>query len=279
MQAMLHPGDEATGHEARRVRMTEGRPSAYGDGLGDGANSVLGKARLILEAFQMDDVDLTLSELSRRTGISKASVHRLNQELLDWGMLERSGQEYRLGMRAFELGSRVPRSRVLREAVRPYMESLHFAVKETIHLAVLDGLEVLYLEKLERGAKATRPSRIAGRMPLHCTATGKVLLAYSPPSLFNQIVSQGLKRVTPATLVLPGLLEREVSRVRSVGYATEHEETAPGYSSVAVPIFGSSGLLLAAMSITGPTFRADVGRYAAALTAATRRIAASQVIN
>ena len=110
-------------------------PRPYGAGLGDGANSVLGKARLILESFELDDVDLSLSELSRRTGISKASVHRLAQELLDWGMLERSGQEYRLGMRAFELGSRVPRFRVLRDAARPFMESLHFVTKETVHLA------------------------------------------------------------------------------------------------------------------------------------------------
>src|SRR5882724_9240225 len=107
-------------------------PRAYGDGLGRGANSVLGKARLILEAFLIDDTDLPLSELSRRTGISKASVHRLAQELLDWGMLERSGSDYRLGMRAFELGSRVPRFRVLRDTMRPYMESLHFLTKETV---------------------------------------------------------------------------------------------------------------------------------------------------
>ena len=111
-----------------------------------GANSVLGKARLILEAFELDDDSLTLTEIVARTGISKATVHRLNQELLEWGMLERIGLEYRLGMRAFELGSRVPRFRVLRDAVRPYMESLHHQTREAVHLAVLDGLEVLYLE-------------------------------------------------------------------------------------------------------------------------------------
>src|SRR5207302_10400209 len=120
------------------------RARPYGDGLGAGANSVLGKARLILEAFEIDELDLSLSELSRRTGISKASVHRLSQELLEWGMLERSGAEYRLGMRAFELGSRVPRFRVLRDVIRPYMEGLHHAVKETVHLVVRDGLEILY---------------------------------------------------------------------------------------------------------------------------------------
>ena len=254
-------------------------PRAYGDGLGRGANSVLGKARLILEAFQIDDDDLSLSELSRRTGISKASVHRLAQELLDWGMLERAGTEYRLGMRAFELGSRVPRFRVLRDAVRPHMENLHFATKETVHLGVLDGLEVLYLEKIAARAHAARPSRIAGRMPLHCTATGKILLAYSAPTLLEEVVARSLERRTPSTIMLPGILREQVRKARGAGHATESEETAIGYCSIAVPLFGSSGLLLGALSITAPTFRAQTAQYAAALTAVSRKVTATNQIN
>jgi len=254
-------------------------PRAYGDGLGQGANSVLGKARLILEAFQIDDDDLSLSELSRRTGISKASVHRLAQELLDWGMLERAGTDYRLGMRAFELGSRVPRLRVLRDAIRPYMDNLHFATKETVHLGVLDGLEVLYLEKVAARGQTTRPSRIAGRMPLHCTATGKILLAFSAPTLLEEILARPLERRTPSTIVLPGVLAEQVRKTRSAGHSTESEETAIGYCSVAVPLFGSSGLLLGALSITAPTFRAHTAQYAAALTAVSRRVAATHQIN
>lgn len=252
---------------------------AYGEGQGAGANSVLGKARLILEAFQLDDVDLSLSELSRRTGISKASVHRLSQELLEWGMLERSGAEYRLGMRAFELGSRVPRFRVLRDAVRPFMESLHFATKETVHLAVLDGLDVLYLEKIAGGPNAARPSRIAGRMPLHCSATGKVLLAFSPPDLLEQVLARPLERRTPSTVILPGVLTEQVRHIRRSGHAIEEEEVALGYCSVAVPLFGSSGLLLGALSITAPTFRADQSKYVVALTAVSRKVAAAHLIN
>ncbi len=259
--------------------MEEVSPRRYGEGLGDGANSVLGKTRLILEAFQLDDTDVSLSELSRRTGISKASVHRLAQELLDWGMLERSGAEYRLGMRAFELGSRVPRFRVLRDELRPFMENLHYAVKETVHLAVLDGLEVLFLEKITSSPQATRPSRIAGRMPLHCTATGKVMLAYSAPTLLEEVLARPLERLTPSTISLPGMLREQIRKVRSVGHAIELEETAIGYCSVAVPVFGSSELLLGALSITAPTFRADTARYAATLAEVMRRVTASQQIN
>jgi DNA-binding IclR family transcriptional regulator len=252
---------------------------SYGDGLGAGANSVLGKARLILEAFEIDDACLSLSELSRRTGISKASVHRLAQELLDWGMLERAGAEYRLGMRAFELGSRVPRFRVLRDALRPFMENLHFSTKETIHLGLVDGLDVLYLEKIADSVRHARPSRIAGRLPLHSTAIGKVLLAYSPPNLLEEVLARRLVRRTPSTIVVPAVLGEQVHAVPGVGYATEVEETAIGYCSVAVPLFGSSGLLLAALSITAPTYRARFPSYVTALTAVSRKVTATNQIN
>lgn len=258
--------------------MTAGS-SAYGAGQGDGANSVLGKARLILECFDLDDMNLSLTQISRRTGISKPTVYRLNQELLDWGMLERSGQGYRLGLRAFELGSRVPRFRVLRDAIRPYMENLCHTTKETVHLAVLDGLDVLYLEKVVGTPQATKPSRIAGRMPAHSTATGKVLLAHSTEDVVEAVVTQGLKRVTPMTITMPQILRDQLVRARHDGYATEFEEVTMGYCSVAVPVFGASGLLLASLSITAPTFRADTSQFAAALTAVSRAVSIDRSIN
>lgn len=252
---------------------------AYGEGLGQGANSVLGKARLILESFQLDDVDLSLSELSRRTGISKASVHRIAQELLAWGMLERSGQEYRLGMRAFELGSRVPRFRVLRDAARPFMESLHFNTKETVLLYVRDGLELLCLEKIASGPGVAKPSKIARRAPLHCTSSGKVLLAHAPPSVLEDVVANGLPRLTPATTVAPGLLREQLQRAREKGYATEMEEVVQGYCSVGVPIFSSSRMVLGALSVVAPTFRADVPKLAQALLSTTARLSRSSLLN
>lgn len=258
---------------------TASHEKAYGEGQGHGANSVLGKARLILEAFQHDDVELSLSELSRRTGVSKASVHRLAQELVEWGMLERSGFEYRLGMRAFELGSRVPRFRVLRDAARPTMERLHFTTGEAVHLVVKDGLEAIYLEKVAASEKSAKPSRIAGRMPLHATATGKVLIAFSPPSVLSEVVSRELERFTQHTTVAPGLLLKQVQRVRDVGYALEEDEVTLGYCSVAVPLFSGTRLLLGALSITAPTYRADVHRFVAALLDASQRLSSSNLVN
>lgn len=252
---------------------------AYGEGQGEGANSVLGKARLILEAFRHDDIELSLSELSRRTGVSKASVHRLSQELVGWGMLERSGSEYRLGMRAFELGSRVPRFRVLRDAVRPSMERLHFTTGEAVHLVVKDGLEGIYLEKVAAGERSAKPSRIAGRMPLHATATGKVLLAFSPSSVLEEVMSRELAHFTPYTTVAPGMLLKQIRRIREDGWALEEEEVTLGYCSVAVPLFSGNRLLLGALSITAPTYRAEVQKLSAALLEVSHRLSASNLVN
>ncbi|MEW1845386.1 IclR family transcriptional regulator [Nonomuraea angiospora] len=239
------------------------------------ANSVLGKVRLILEAFGPDDESLGLSEIVRRTGVAKASVHRLAQELLQWGLLERRGSEYWLGIRLFEIGQRVPRQRILREAARPFMEDLYQATGETIHLAVLDGLEVIYLEKVSGHGQVSRPSRVAGRMPLHCTATGKALLAFGPAALFGDVVATPLARVTPRTVTAPKLLAQEIQQARKAGYAVEREQTRVGYLSVAIPLTGATGTMVAALSVTAPTFRADVNKYVGLLSMVSRRITKS----
>jgi DNA-binding IclR family transcriptional regulator len=240
-----------------------------------GANSVLGKVQLILEAFGPDDEHLSLTEITRRSGVAKASVHRLAQALLQWGLLERRGSDYWLGMRLFEIGQRVPRQRILRDAARPYMEDLYQATNETIHLAVLDGLEVLYVEKVSGHGQITRPSRVAGRMPLHCTATGRVLLAFGPRRVVDEVLAAPLERVTRYTVVAPGLLVQELAKARELGYAVEREQTREGFISVAIPLIGSAGSTLGALSITAPAFRADVGKFAGLLNMVGRRIVKS----
>lgn len=239
----------------------EGKKSADRDAL----NSVLGKVQLILGAFGHDDESLSLSEISRRSGVAKASVHRLSQELLAWGMLERRGTEYWLGMRLFEIGQRVPRQRILRDAARPFMEDLYQATGETIHLAVRDGLEVLYVEKVSGHNQVSRPSRVAGRMPLHCTATGKALLAFSPRSLFEDVVARPLPRLTPYTVVVPKLLAAELAKARQQGFAVEQEQTRAGFMSVGIPIVGATGATVGALSVTSPVLRADIARFSSLL--------------
>ncbi|GII96902.1 IclR family transcriptional regulator [Sinosporangium siamense] len=231
-------------------------------------NSVLGKARLIIEAFTAEDDSLSLAEIVRRSGVAKASVHRLAQELLGWGLLERAGSHYRLGLRLFEIGQRVPRQRILREAALPYMEDLLLATQETVHFAIHDGLDVLYVEKLMVHRGLRKQSRVAGRLPLHCTATGKVILAFSPPVLFHEVLQRGLTPLTHKTVTQPGRLRAQIDKIRSERLAVEVEETRLGYTSFAVPVFGDSGALVGALSITAPTFRMNHGRFTVALRTA-----------
>ncbi|GII66923.1 IclR family transcriptional regulator [Sphaerisporangium krabiense] len=239
-----------------------------GTGDAEAMNSVLGKARLIIEAFTAEDDSLSLAELVKRTGVAKASVHRLAQELLGWGVLERAGNRYRLGLRLFEIGQRVPRQRILREAALPYMEDLLLATQETVHFAIHEGLDVLYVEKLMVHRGLRKQSRVAGRLPLFCTATGKVIIAFSPPALFHEVVRHGLTPLTHKTIIQPGRLLAQLDKIRAERLAVEVEETRLGYTSLAVPVFADTGTLAGALSITAPTFRMNQGRFTAALRTA-----------
>lgn len=231
-------------------------------------SSVLTKARMILDAFDNEHRDLALTELARRSGVAKASVHRLAGELVEWGLLERSGTKYRLGLRLFELGQLVPRQKILRDAALPYMEDLLIATQETVHFAVRDGIDVLYIEKIvgHRGLK--QQSRVAGRLPLYCTATGKMILAFSPQSVFAEVVEQGFTALTSRTTMSVSVLRQQLDRMRKEQIAVEVEETRLGYMSVAVPVFSGPQTIAGALSVTGPTARLNVSRVTGALRTA-----------
>ncbi|WP_436849547.1 IclR family transcriptional regulator [Streptomyces avermitilis] len=241
----------------------------------DPMNSVLGKVRPILEAFTAEDSSLSLAELVRRTGVAKATVHRLAQELVVWGLLERAGCDYRLGLRVFEIGQRVHRQRILREVAQPYMEDLLLATQETIHFAIHDSLDVVYLEKIFPHRGLNEESRVAGRLPLYCTATGKAILAFSPPGLFAEVVRNGLKPFTRHTVTSPGRLRAQVERIRAERTAVEAEEIRLGYTSMAVPVFSRQDTLVGALSITAPTYRMDPAGHTVALRAAALGISRS----
>jgi DNA-binding IclR family transcriptional regulator len=128
--------------------------------------SVLGKARLLLEAFDVDSAALSLTELSRRSGVAKATTHRLANALVEWGVLERAGTKYRLDLRLFELGQLVPTRRISRDAALPYLQELHAATAATVHFAIRDGLDVLYIDKISGYGAVGTPSdraRLVGR--------------------------------------------------------------------------------------------------------------------
>jgi len=225
---------------------------------------------VLLDAFGPETNEMGLNELARATGLPKTTVHRLAGELVAVGFLERSGTNYALGSHLFELGQRVPRRRHLREAALPFLEDVFVATRETVHLAVVDGLEVIYVERIAGHRAPKTPSAVAGRLPLHCTATGKALLANGPPELLDGVLAAGLKRRTPFTIVVPALLVEELAKVRTSGIAIEREETRNGFVSVAAPVFGRGGHVLAAISVTGPRQRLDPDVSAGVVRSAAR---------
>lgn len=217
----------------------------------DGPNSVIGRAMAILTCYGPADQALSLAELTRRSGVAKPTVHRLLSELASWGLVERSAGAWRLGIQLFELGQMAPRQRELRNAAMPLLNDLHEATRETVHLAILDGVEVVYVEKLARIGSPQLPSRVGGRMFLHCTGVGKVLLAHSSESLFSAIVANRLKHRTPFTIVAPGILLKQLADIRHNGVAYDREECMIGVTCVAAPILDNHGLPVASISISG----------------------------
>ncbi len=182
--------------------------------------SVISKVVSLLDAFSPDAPEMSLGELARVTGLPVSTTYRLASELVAWGGLERAegGTGYRVGMRMWELGALAPRSAGLREVALPYMQDLYEATRENVHLAVLDGQEALYVDTIAGRAAVAVRSRRGGRLPLHATGVGKVLLAHAPPELLRELVDTGLRRYTPHTVVAPGHLRRALGEVRRTGH-------------------------------------------------------------
>lgn len=247
----------ATAHHHEMTGSVDGPPK-----------SVLARGLRLLDAFGSADTTLSLAELAARTGLPKATAHRLVAELVTWGGLERTEGRYRLSMKLFELGQRVPRRRDLREAALPYLEDLYEATHENIHLAVQDGAHTLFLEKVSGRRSMQIESAVGGKLPLYCTATGKVFLALGSPENFRQVAVAGLTRWTPRTIVLPGVLRRELARAAESGYGVNHEEYEVGVSAVAAPVFDRRRRVVAAISITGNASKLDLDRLAPAVRTA-----------
>lgn len=230
--------------------------------------SVLARGLLLLDAFGTADTDLTLAQLSTRTGLPKPTAHRLIGELVGAGWLERGEDGYRLGMKLFVLGQRVPKQRGLREAALPYLEDLYEVTHENVHLTVFDAPDTLFLEKVTGRRSMPIVSRVGGRMPAHCTASGKVFLALGPPSYLRHVIDGGLARLTPKTITMPGLLRQDLDRTLERGYGVNREESEPGVVAVAAPVHDHELRVIAAVSIAGRAHRLDLERLAPAVKTA-----------
>lgn len=238
-------------------------------------SSVLAKVMKVLHAFTVDDHGVGFAELQRRTGLAKATLHRLLGDMVTARLLDRdSAGSYRLGVNLFELGMRASVERTLLEVATPFLEDLYVRTHETVHLAVREGSEVVYLAKVTGHRQVSAPSRLGGRQPLHSTALGKALLAYAPESVQKEVLAAPLERRAPRTIVAPGRLAAQLEEVRADGVSYEFEESRVGVVCVGAPILVDGERAVAALSVTGPITRFSPQRHAAAVRAAAAGIAA-----
>lgn len=235
--------------------------------------SVLRRALAILDCFGAGETELTVAGLARRTGLPPATVHRLLAVLVDWGGVERSSRgRYRLGMRLWRMGSLVPHARTLRDVALPFLEDLYESTHGVVHLTVLDGIEVLYVEKISSRRSVSLTSSVGKRLPAHASGPGKVLLAYSPPEVLAEVLRAGLPRLTPNTISDEHTLRRVLAEVRSAGYAVSRAEMSDGYASVAAPLFTAPDTVAASVSVVVTPDQLKPGLLAPLVTTVARAI-------
>jgi DNA-binding IclR family transcriptional regulator len=232
------------------------------------AKSVTARALSVLGVLTAQNPSLTLSEISRACGLPVATVYRLAGELEEARFLERdSSGRYSLGVRMWEMGLLTPVHGHLREAAMPFLLNLQYECRETVQLAVCDGVDAVYIEKLSLDTKTPVQSRIGARIPMHATAVGQAILAFSEPSFIDVITSMALTRFTDATMTTPRAIQKNLAAVRDRGYAISTEEYVMGSTAIAAPVL-VAGKVEAAIGIVNYELRDDLERFAPAMVAA-----------
>lgn len=215
--------------------------------------STLARAIRVLSAFEPDQRALSVSTIARRSQLHVATASRIVAELVAHGLLERGeNREVRVGVRLWELASRASPTLSLHQAAMPYLSDIHAVVDHHVQLGVPDGDDVLFVERLSAKNAVINYSRIAGRLPLHASSSGHVLLAFGPPDQRERALRQPMKAYTGHTITGPRELSDALDLVRRRGYALLPGHIHDDAAGLAVPVFDSLGKAIAALSIIGP---------------------------
>jgi DNA-binding IclR family transcriptional regulator len=258
------PMDKVKKPKARRMRLS----------------SVANAIRLT-KSFSELESEMGISALATRLGLAKSTVHRLATTLVEYDILEqnRESGKYRLGLALFELGTLVRRKMDAASGAQEQIHALADATGETVQLAILDHLSVLYIRIRESRQAVRMSSGLGSRAPAHCTSVGKALLAYQGADVVQQVVENGIKRYTDNTITDADALKAELAAVRSRGYAIDDEEIEVGLRCVAAPIRDHTGHVVAAISVAAPvqrmtkkTIQTTIPTVVAAADAISRRL-------
>ncbi|MGH3493912.1 MAG: IclR family transcriptional regulator [Sciscionella sp.] len=233
----------------------------------------------ILDCFSADRQILTLSQLSRMAALPLTTTHRQVGELTRWGALERDeDNRYRVGLRLWEVGALAPRSIGLREAALPFMQDLYEATHENVQLAVLDGSEVVYVERISGRHAVHVVTRPGSRLPLHATGVGLVLLAHAPQATQQQVLRGRLRRYTRYTITDPRRLRGVLAEVRRNGYVISDRQIETISASVAAPVRTQRRGVLAALSIVIDAKGAEARTFVPAVLSAAHGISRTLAI-
>ena len=219
------------------------------------------RAVAILRCFTKDEAELGVTSLSKQLGLHKSTVSRLLSTLEQEGFVKKNPEtdKYRLGLELVTLAGIVLEQIDLREIAAPYLSTLAERTQETINIVVLSGHDCMNID----GAASPQPIRYVGRIgrrtPCHCTAAGKVLLAFLSPEEQTKILPKKLPRFTDKTIVDNDTLAQDLAKIREQGYAITHEEHQEDLSAVAAPIYDHAGRVIAAVVVSGPTYRIGPG--------------------
>jgi len=221
-----------------------------------GFSRSLERGLAILSTFKPGRPLLGVSELSREVGLSRSSTHRYVATLAALGYLQQDTptRKYRLGSRVLDLGFAAINSMELREISAPHLRELSDETGHTVNMAVLDGSDILYIERCRSSGQGQREIdlnlHVGSRLPAYCTSMGKVLLAYLEPGVRDEVLA-GIRfsQRGPNTLTGKGPLVAELERVRAAGLAVNNEELAYGLRSIAVPVWSKGGEVVAAINL------------------------------
>jgi IclR family transcriptional regulator, KDG regulon repressor len=219
-------------------------------------SSVANSIRL-LTSFSGEEDELGITTLAGRLRLAKSTVHRLAATLTSAGFLEQNAEtgKYRLGVTLFELGALVRRRMDVANEARPKLRELLEKTGETVQLGIVDHYSVLYVYEMESPRAIRMAAAVGGRAPLHCTAVGKVLLAFQPPDYVKDALARELTVYTPKTVIKRDALLEMLDEVRQREHAIDDEESEGGLRAIAAPVRNHTGAVIAALGVAAPVQR------------------------
>ena len=236
--------------------------------------SVTSRALAILAAFENSTGSLSVARIAQKAHLPLSTTYRLVRELEEWGGLRKgSDGKYQIGFRIWELGQLAGRR--LRDRAHPFLQDLFELTHENVHLAIRDGMQTLYVDKVYGSRKMPVVSRIGGRLPMHATAVGRVLLSAQPQWFIDAYLQRELEAPTPKTITDPKLLADIIADVQRDGFCVTHEQMRVGMLSMALPI-AYNGQVVASVGLVFEVIRyREVQRLMPLLRGTAERIEAA----